>query len=270
MAKLTRITTQKRNKNRYNVFLDRGDGEAYAFSVDEELLIQYMLHKGMELDEETIKTLVEKDDFHKAYSLAVNYLSYRMRSDKEMRTYLSDKEVDEEKIEYVVGRLKEEGYLNDEEFAKALVRTRVLTSSKGPMLVKKELYEKGITENGILDALEHYTFEDQIEKTTKFVQKRLKQDGKKSFKEQIQKMKQTLMQKGYTNDAIQEAISSIADEKDEDAEWEAVVVQGEKALRKYASKAEGYELRHKVKGALYRKGFPFEYIDRFIEEYVEH
>lgn len=269
MAKITRITTQKRNKQRYNIFLDHGQGENYAFSVDEDILIQYMLRKGMEIDEETIETLMEKDSFHKAFTLALNYLSYRMRSEKEIRTYLWDKEVDDEKIEYVVKRLKEENYLNDTEFAIALVRTRMQTSSKGPLLVKKELHEKGVAKPTASEALEHYTFDEQVEKATKLVEKKLRLDGKKSFREQIQKTRQTLMQKGFTNDVIQVVMEEVQDDKDEDAEWDAVVFQGEKALRKYSSKSEGYELKHKVKGALYRKGFAFEYIDRFLDEYVD-
>ncbi|MYL35277.1 recombination regulator RecX [Pontibacillus yanchengensis] len=271
MPTITRITTQKRNKQRYNIFLDRGQGEAYEFSVDEEVLIQFMLRKGMELDKETIETLIEKDNFHKTFSLALNYLSYRMRSEKEIRTYLWEKEVDEEKIEYVVNRLKQEGYLNDKEFAEALVRTRMQTSSKGPMLVKKELIEKGLTANMAEDALVHYPYDVQLDKAMKWVQKNLRLDGRKSYKEQLQKVQQTLMQKGFPKDVIQEAVQEqqASAEKDEDAEWQAVVHQGEKALRKYASKAEGYELKHKIKGALYRKGFPFELIEQFLDEYVE-
>ncbi|WP_345242956.1 recombination regulator RecX [Pontibacillus salipaludis] len=268
MPKITKITTQKKNTQRYNIFLDRGEGEAYAFSVDEEILIEYMLRKGKELDEPTIEVLVEKDGYHKAYSLALNYLSYRMRSVKEMRTYMREKEYDEDKIDYVVDRLVKEGLLNDQEFAVALVRTRLHTSSKGPMLVKKELIEKGLTANEAEDALQHYPYEDQVEKASKWVEKKLRLDGKKSFKQQIQKVQQTLMQKGFPQDVIKVAMEDVKEEKDNDAEWEAVVHQGEKALRKYASKAEGYELKHKIKGALYRKGFPFELIEQFLEEYV--
>lgn len=269
MPKITRITTQKRNKQRYNIYLDQKGKDSYAFSVDEDILIKYMLRKGMEVDQETIDTLMEKDSFHKAFTLALNYLSYRMRSEKEIRTYLMDKEIDDEKIEYVVKRLKEENYLNDKEFAIALVRTRIQTSSKGPLLVKKELYEKGVVDPIAGEALEHYTFDEQVTKASKWVDKKLKLDGKKSFREQLQKTQQTLMQKGFTSDVIQTVMAEVKEDKDEDAEWEAVVHQGEKALRKYSSKAEGFELKHKIKGALYRKGFAFDLIERFLEEYVD-
>ncbi|KGX94031.1 recombinase RecX [Pontibacillus halophilus JSM 076056 = DSM 19796] len=270
MAKLTRITTQKKNKQRYNIFLDRGDGEAFAFSVSEEILVQSVLRKGMELDEELIQTLIEQDDFHKTFTLALNYLSYRMRSQKEIRTYLIGKEVDEEKIEYVVGRLLDEGYLNDSEFAEALVRTRVNTSSKGPVLVKQELIEKGVSKHTIEDALMHYPREQEFEKALKLAHKKFRLDGRTSHREQMQKVQAALLQKGFSSDVIQDVMQELKEDQDgdDDAEWQAVVHQGEKALRKYAAKAEGFELKHKIKGALYRKGFPFEQIERFLDEYV--
>ena len=49
MPIITKITTQKKNKERYNIFMDEGKGEQYAFSVDEAVLIKYQLKKGMEL-----------------------------------------------------------------------------------------------------------------------------------------------------------------------------------------------------------------------------
>jgi len=265
VPKISKITTQKKNKQRYNIFVE----DQYAFSVDEDILVQHTLRKGMEIDQETMDELVRKDGFHKAFTLAINYLSYRMRSEKEIRTYLDEKEIDEEKVEYVVNRLKQENYIDDGDFAAALVRTRIHTSSKGPMLVKKELIEKGVSPHLAEDAMQYYTFDVQVEKATKWVEKKLRLDGKKSFREQIQKVQQTLMQKGFPKDVVTEAMANVEEENDEDAEWEAVVYQGEKALRKYAQKAEGFELKHKLKGALYRKGFSFELIERFIEEYVD-
>ncbi|ASF38554.1 MULTISPECIES: recombination regulator RecX [Halobacillus] len=269
MAKLTKITTQKKNKGRYNIFLDYGQGEAYGFSVSEDILIQYHLQKNMELDESTIQAMIQTDTIHKSYTLAINYLSYRMRSEKEIRDYLDEKEVDEEHIDEIVSRLYKEKLLDDQEFANSLVRTRVLTSSKGPLLVKKELIEKGVQASQADAALEHYPFDDQYSKAMKFAEKKLKSDKKKSARQQIQNVQQTLMQKGFSGDVVKEVLSDLPEEESEDEQWEAVVYQGEKLLRKFAHKAEGYELKQKIKTGLYRKGFSFDLIERFLDEYVE-
>ncbi|MFD1020615.1 recombination regulator RecX [Thalassobacillus hwangdonensis] len=269
MPKIAKITTQKKKKNRYNIFLENAGGEKYGFSVDEDILVNYHLHKGMDLDAETIEQLVERDTVHKSFTLAINYLSYRMRSEKEIRKYLDDKEVEPEQIDEVVDRLYEQKLLDDMEFAKALVRTRINTSSKGPFMVKKDLIEKGVAASTAEEALTFYTFDKQYEKAMKFAEKKMRHGGRKSYRQQIQNLQQTLMQKGFKNDVIQEVVANLESDQGEDEEWQAVVYQGEKILQKYARKAEGYELKHKVKGALYRKGFDFDAIDRFLEEYVE-
>jgi regulatory protein len=251
LAKLTKITTQKKNKGRYNIFLDHGQGEAYGFSVDEDVLVKYRLQKNMELDEATIEAMKQTDTIHRSYTLAINYLSYRMRSEKEIREYLNGKEVDPEHVEEIV------------------TRSKVMTSSKGPLLLKKELIEKGVNASQAEEALQHFSFEKQYEKAMKFAEKKMKNDGRKAFRQQLQNVQQTLMQKGYQGDVIQEVLANLPAEENEDSEWEAAVLQGEKLLRKYQQKAEGFELKQKIKSAMYRKGFTFDIIDRFIEEYCE-
>ncbi|WP_079479374.1 recombination regulator RecX [Halobacillus salinus] len=269
MATLTRITTQKKNKNRYNIYLDHGHGEDYGFSVDADVLVEYRLQKGMELDDATIRALIQTDTLHKSYTQAINYLSYRMRSEKEIRQYLDDKEVEPEHVDEIVKRLREEKLIDDQEFANSLVRTRVMTSSKGPLLVKKELIEKGVRGSEAEEALAYFPYDQQLEKATKFAEKKMKSGGKKSRRQQIQNVQQTLMQKGFSGDVIQEALSQLPKEEEDNSEWEAVVYQGEKLVRKYERKAEGYERKQKIKAALYRKGFPFDLIDRFLDEYME-
>ncbi|MGV2620453.1 UNVERIFIED_CONTAM: recombination regulator RecX [Halobacillus marinus] len=268
MAKLTRITTQKKHKHRYNIFMDKGNGEEYGFSVDEDVLVQYRLQKNMEMDNALINALIQTDTLHKSYTLAIHYLSYRMRSEKEIRDYLTGKEADPEHIDEIVKRLKKERLLDDQEFAASLVRTRIMTSSKGPHILKKELMEKGVAASAAEAALEYYTFDKQYEKAMKFAEKKQNHDGRKSHRQQIQNIQQTLMQKGFTGDVIQEVLANLPDEKQEDSEWEAVVYQGEKLKRKFASK-EGYERKQKIKAGLYRKGFPFDLIDRFLDEHLE-
>ena len=54
MAVITKITTQQKNQDRFNIFMDYGKGEEYAFSVDSDVLIHFQLKKGMELDDFSI------------------------------------------------------------------------------------------------------------------------------------------------------------------------------------------------------------------------
>lgn len=269
MHVIAKISVQKRNSERYNVFLLENGKEVYRFSVDEKTLIDFHLRKGMTLEESTIEEIKQKDDQSKAYHMSIRYLSYRMRTKKEMIDYLVKKEIDEETIQPIIEKLEKEGLLDDGAFAEAFVKTRINTSTKGPQYIKRELLQKGVTASDADAAIAHYTYEKQLDKLIKWVSKTFRPTSKKSFQDQVRSMKTSLMQKGFSQDVIQEAIKEADLEKDEDQEFEALRDQGEKFLRKYSKKDTGYLLQQKVKSALYRKGFDSELIDKFINEHME-
>lgn len=265
MTKITRITTQKKHKNRFNIFLDNGHGEKYGFSVDESVLIEYKLRKNLELNDSMIATLVQKDTLHKSYTLAINFLSYRMRTKKEIYDYLVKKEVDDEHMKQIMDKLLEEKLIDDKQFAEAFVRTRIETTSKGPQLVKKELLEKGVAPQIAVEAIDLYTYGIQYERAEKWVGKKLNGTQNKSFKQQVQQLQGTLMQKGFTQEVIKDVLAEVDEFKDNDAEWDALEKQGEKLMRKHRQKMSGYGLRNKVKEGLYRKGYSIDLINQFLD-----
>ncbi|WP_047984632.1 recombination regulator RecX [Ornithinibacillus californiensis] len=265
-TKISRITTQKKSKQRYNIYLVEGEKDKYAFSVDEAILVEFGLRKGLELDDETIDLLIKKDTIQKSYLLAINYLSYRMRSQKEIHNYLVEKEVDPEHITIIIKRLTKEGLINDKQFAESFTITRINTTSKGPQLVKRELIEKGVAPAIADEAVTLYTYDTQLEKAMKWVNKKISSSKKESFQKKVEQLRMTLMQKGFTSDVIGEVLLQIVDNRDDSAEWDSLVYQGEKLVRKFAPKKSGYELKMKVKEGLYRKGFQVDLINRFIDE----
>ncbi|MGM8216298.1 recombination regulator RecX [Bacillaceae bacterium W0354] len=264
--KISKITRQKKNKSRYNIFTETDGVEEFTFSVHEDLLIRFHLRKDMQLTEGEIKQFKEQDAIYRYYAMAINYLSYRMRSKEEVARYLKEKEASDDDIKIVMEKLENERLLDDLEFSNAFVRTKVNTSSNGPLKVKQELLQKGVAAPIAEQALESYTAEEEIDKATKLVQKKLQSNRRKSFKEQAMQLKQSLMQKGFTQEAIEIAFQQVEVDDDEELENEALRYQGEKAWAKYSRKHEGYMLIQKVKGALYQKGFSIDLINQFIDE----
>lgn len=263
MPTITKITIQKKRTDRYNIFLDNGKGEEYGFSVDEDVLIKHSLKKGMVLDDLLLSEISYSDDIRKAYNTAVNYLARMMRTEAEVRKHLSEKEVDEVIIQEVIHKLNEFQFLNDEQLAFAYVRTQMNTTDKGPTLVKRELKEKGIGESYILDAIQEFPFDLQLEKAIALCEKYMKKNKQESQKIMKQKMEQLLFRKGYSSEISQLATEQIA-ETNEDEEFESLRYQAEKLERKY-SKYTGYEYEQKMKQALYRKGFSMDVITKYLE-----
>ncbi|MEH7376183.1 recombination regulator RecX [Neobacillus drentensis] len=267
MAIITKITTQQKTQDRFNIFMDygKGKGEEFAFSVDSDVLIKFQLKKGMELDDFSFVEIQYQDDIRKAYNKAIHYLARRMRSEKEIKDYLVLKEIDEPVINEILHRLTAQKYINDEEFALAYVRTQANTTDKGPNVIKMELKEKGIVEGILNHALKEYPLERQIEKATKISSKLYEKNTKESLKIQKQKLENLLLRKGYPYEVINIAVNDVGMNNEMDEEMEAIRFQGEKVHRKF-SKYSGFEYEQKMKQSLYRKGFPIELIETYLSE----
>ncbi|ALC80395.1 MULTISPECIES: recombination regulator RecX [Bacillus] len=265
MAYITKISAQEKNKDRVNVFLDN----KYAFSVELDVVAQFNLRKGKELDDLQIEEIRFADDVKKGFHKAIGYLSFRMRSEKEVRDFLAKKEVSFSASTEIIYRLKELNYLNDASFAEAYVSTHRKTNRKGPAVLKRELKEKGVSEEAITDALQTFSFEDQMEEAKVLTQKFLKKGKKVSTKETSQLIQQQLARKGFPFDVINAVLDEIEFENNEEEEQEVLTLHAEKAMKKY--KYDGtFEKKMKVKQFLFRKGFDADMIESFLEKREDH
>ncbi|WP_090237485.1 recombination regulator RecX [Fictibacillus solisalsi] len=263
MTVITKITTQKKNADRFNIYIDQGKGEEYGFSVDTDILIQFKLKKGLEINTEELKNLLYEDEIKKGFNTSLQYLSFRMRSVKEVRDYLKKKEYEDNAIEEVIKRLLEYRYLDDAEFALMFVRTRKNTTSKGVGVITRELSQKGIPQPVIEKAMKEFPLEEQIEAAVSFAQKKANQNKGLSSNERRNRISQQLLQKGHSWDVIEEALGNIDLKSSREEEMEALLKQANKAHRRY-KKFSGLQYRNKMKQHLYGKGFPIDLIDEVL------
>ncbi|MGV3466049.1 MAG: RecX family transcriptional regulator, partial [Heyndrickxia sp.] len=168
-------------------------------------------------------------------------------------------------IKEVIHALYKMNYLNDLEFAVAYVRTQMNTTKKGPEVIKLELKNKGITNDMIETAILEFKDDHVLSSAISLAKKTVKQNKKIPEKLLRQKVEQALIRKGYAIEMIKEAMEQITIEKDQDEELEILESHWSKVHRKYQHLT-GYEYEQKVKQALYRKGFPIEQIERFLNE----
>ncbi|RWR11215.1 recombination regulator RecX [Siminovitchia fortis] len=264
MPVITKIAVQKKNQSRYNIFLDH----VYAFAVDEDILIKYQLTKGKELSEQDLTRVQHEDEIRKAYHSAIQFLSYRMRSALEIRAHLQKKEWPDSIIDVVLQELTIQKYIDDLEFAKAYVRTYANSGKKGPLVLRRELANKGVPEIKINEALAEYNKEKQVADAIRLGNKYAAQNKKLSERMLKQKLEYTLSTKGFPPEIILAAMDGINYEKDESLEWETLKAEAEKMKRRY-KKYTGYEYRRRMQQALFRKGFTIELINRFMDEDAE-
>ncbi len=137
---ITKISPAVKTEGRYNVFVDN----EFSFSLDEVQLVKLGLKKGDEIDETQLYDLKNESNFGKQYIRAIDLISRRLRSEREIRDYAWRKQWTKDNTDRVIGRLQERGYLNDEKFAESFVRSRANTRNFSARRMKVELQKKGI------------------------------------------------------------------------------------------------------------------------------
>lgn len=117
------------------------DGEFYA-EIDAEALAGSGLGEGDEVPDAELDSLREAGEKALAMRRAFNLLSYRPRSEGELRERLARYGHGEGVVESVMERLGELGYLDDGEFARNLARQK--SRKYGPRRVSMELQRAGV------------------------------------------------------------------------------------------------------------------------------
>ena len=140
MGKVTDLPIGRSREKRVNVFLDG----KFAFSLQAEVAVKEDLQVGQELSASQVEALTSSDRFQRCLNAATRYLSYRPRSESEVRGQLQRRGFDSENIEAVLAKLKEQGLVDDVAFAQFWKDNRESFSPRSQWLTKLELRRKGI------------------------------------------------------------------------------------------------------------------------------
>lgn len=146
MRKITAIRVGKGRGKRVNVFLDG----KFAFSLEAEVVVREGLQIEQELSAGQIEALARSDHFHRCFNAAAHYLSYRPRSESELRERLHRRGFDDDNLEAVIAKLKEQGLVDDVAFAQFWKDNRESFNPRSQWLTKLELRRKGVA-NDIID-----------------------------------------------------------------------------------------------------------------------
>ena len=201
--KITKIEQQKKDKHRYNIYLD----DEFAFGLYEESIIDFGLRKGVELDENKINEIRIYDEYNFARKVAFRFLSYRQRSVSEIIKRLKKEEISEGTIDKVINYLKDLKFLDDEKFSKLLIESKTRKRPIGRRLLTMKLMEKGV-EKEIIDKsiTENYSDEQEIEAAKRVLEKYLKKVKAENDFEKRKKCFQHLLMRGFNFDTANEAI----------------------------------------------------------------
>lgn len=148
------------------------------------------------------------DSFEKLYNKALRFLSFRPRSEKEIRDYLQKKNSDPQTAQKIIDKLKEYNFINDNEFARLWFESRIKLKPRAKRVIKMELKQKGISEE-LIDEVFENTNSDDKELALILAEKRVKRYVKEEPQKAKEKMYRFLISKGFNYDTIKDVVDHV-------------------------------------------------------------
>ena len=186
-----------------NVYLD---GE-FAFGLAR--IVAAWLRVGLELDEEKIKQMQVEEARERAIQQALLFLSYRARSESEIRQNLRKHEYPDVVIDQTLERLRQDGLANDNEFGRAWVENRSAFRPRSRRMMAMELRQKGLDQESVSSAVENV---DDEALAYEAAQKRAPRFKDLEWIEFRKKLSEFLARRGFSYSVIAPVVTRIWNE----------------------------------------------------------
>ena len=174
------------------------------------------LRRDQVLSDEDIERLKKRDSFEKAHDRALHFLSYRPRSEAEVRRYLQGKAVSPAVEEEVVERLTRAKLLDDLAFARYWVENRESFKPRGLHMLRYELRQKGVDAKIIAQSLADLDEEESAYRAATQRGRRLAHLDQASFR---QKLSAYLLRRGFPYGVVNPTVERI---------WQELIAEDEK------------------------------------------
>lgn len=197
------------NKTRYDIYFSNNT----TLSCNEELIVAYMLHKDITIDDVTYAELLEKAVVYDYYSKALSYISKGLKSKFKVYTNLLNKGATKEEALEVIKLLEHKLLISDLVYFK-MFANYTLEQGYGPLYIKMKGLEEHIESNIISEVLDDISEDKYIPYLDKLIEKyyntKKGKDGN-DYKFKI-KLKNYLYQRGYMLDMINVRVREVLNE----------------------------------------------------------
>lgn len=189
-------------------------GKTYEVELDSErilylhidIIVDFGLVKGMQIERDEMKRIIYASNFRRAYEYSLYCLDYRDYSAEELYQKILKKYRSEKLCLDVIKKLARANIINDRRYAEKLAVKLVESRKYGYRRAKREIIQKGITEDiademlGRYDNIYHENLMDMLyKKYSRFLKDR-------TDRKSIEKVKNALVRYGYSFDEINSAV----------------------------------------------------------------
>lgn len=236
---------KKLANNRYSLSID---GEKHV--IYDDVLLAFNIYKPCEITKEDYQKMLKENSFYEAYEKVIKYLTFKMRSSKEVKAKLEALNLPKVTIDKIMAKLTEQGYINDLKYLKCFINDQIALTLNGPRKITKELLKKGLKEDEINNALNEIPLTVWQEKLEKILNKKLKSAKNISQMHFKHKLRYDFINMGYDDRHFSDVMNKVI--LDDSSSYEK---DREKLICKLSKKYEGEKLEYMVKQKLYALGY---------------
>ena len=186
-------------KDKYNVYLSTGE----VLELSSNVITRHELLLKKEITTEEYNNIIKEEEIENVKEVAIKYISIRLRSIKEIEDYLKKKGYETSIIQAVKETLLQEGYLDDNRFAKAYIKDKFNLTSMGDYKIKINLIALGLSpsiiDNAMIEVIDTQQVEDKIKKQ---IEKDLKSNKKYQHQELKNKIYNHLVSAGFSKEKV--------------------------------------------------------------------
>ena len=205
MSEITAIEPQKHDGARCNIFVDG----RFLCGMSLQTVMQNRLKVGSVVTAEQLASLQLESEKQTALDKALTHISASMKTEREVRDFLTKKGYLADVSDYVVEKMKGYGFLDDAAYARSYAEH--VSSRKGARLIAAELRRKGISDEAVEAAVGELEGEEDTAKAilAKYLRGKDVQDAKV-----LRKAYAHLLSKGFGYDAARAVLTSYLEEEE--------------------------------------------------------
>lgn len=245
----------KAKGNKYKVELDTGEN----LVLYDDVIIAFNLLNNKQLNAQQLIKISQKNNELDAYYRSIKYLSIKLRTKKEMESYLL-KSFDSYIVNQTINRLINDGYLNNKQYLTAYLNDQINLTANGPQKIYHQLINLGISEELINQYISEIKPNVWLERINKIINKKIQLNHKLPSYIFKQKLQNDLFNLGYDQSLIKDSLNNIELKDD----LKIVFEEGEKLWHKYQKTYKPEEIPLLVGQKLFQKGFDWATINQFI------
>jgi regulatory protein len=214
MPTITKITEQKRRKNRRSVYVDG----KFAFGCNVNVVAKFRLVEGMAVTGEMLTAIEQGELRQECFDRAMKALERRLHSRAELAKKLARDEYPPELVGRVLDQLEELGYVNDQRFAETRAESAARHKHHGQNRARMELAKRGVDRETARQAIENvYDQHDSAATARDLASRKMRSLSSLEPAVARRRLYGMLLRRGFDYDTIKPVVEEVLGSYDEPA-----------------------------------------------------